>query len=242
MPLSRRLEASALLTIAGVGCAYLALLLQLNVPYMKLDPSGGGRSWLATAKFAGVYGLVWAAMAVCAVSLVPLVLLRWRRLAWALAAILVLGALGLEAAAMYRGAQFNRAAVSMTRLRDIGERLWKQAEDGNLDLPAQLPDDIASGELGRDGWGFPIWYRRLTPDHAYLVACGSDGTRQTQVPVASPGPFSWDTKHDIVYEIGGDDVAHEATWPHGHYSVYPDGPDQGEPCRLRCVFGCLMYW
>jgi hypothetical protein len=246
MPLPRRFESSALLSIAAVGCAYLSLLVLRNVPLMKSDHSCG-ESWQAIVGSTGVYGIVWAALAICAVSLGPLVLLRRRRLTWPLAAILVLGALGLEAAAMYRRTEYRRTLLTMYRLRDIGQWLRKLGQDGGHGLPPQLPDDIASGELSRDGWGFPIWYRRLTPDHAYLVACGSDGTRETQVPVPPPLPRPFppsDLKHDIVYELRPAEYGVSgALLSAGEiFIVYPAGPAQGEACSLRSAFGCLVYW
>jgi hypothetical protein len=186
------------------------------------------------ARESGIAGVVWLTLIAGLVALIVTLLVRNRPIALLLVLGILVGCVGLETSALVERRKFSRMIESMTNLRQTGLKILEESRLSTSGLPVDPSPELAADGAFRDGWRHPLRYLRMSPNHAILVAAGSDGRieaidRPIKRQVFPPSGFD----HDIIGEI----VEREFS-----FTVYPDGPAQGIPCAIYSAFGCFSYW
>ena len=216
--------------VAGLLAAiYLAATFWRTVSAFRV----GRTQWASDlAREAGPAGVIWLLLAAGCVTLIATLLARRVSVSLLLVVGLLVGCVGLESSAIVERLKVRRMVATMTNLRDAGRKIL--AGSSSMDgLPLDPPPQLVAESVFRDGWGHPLRYVRIAPNHAFLIAPGSDGRIEANLEtvkreVFPPSRF----EHDIIAESVGGEFS---------FTVYPDGPAQGIPCAIYSAFGCLSY-
>jgi hypothetical protein len=220
-----------LVVAAVLESIYLVALLARNVSALRDARTHWARD---LARESGMAGVVWIVLAVGVAALSVTLLARRQSMSLFLAFGIMIGCLGLESVGLVERRKFDRMIYSMTSLRQTGLKILEESKSSTGGLPLNPPAAIVAQGVFRDGWGHTLRYVRISPNHAFLIAPGSDGRIAANVDaikreVFPPSRFD----HDIIVEILGGAVS---------FTVYPDGPAQGVPCAIYSAFGCFSYW
>jgi hypothetical protein len=186
------------------------------------------------ARQAGPMGVVWLALVAGCVALAAAIFTRKVSLAMLLAVAILIGCLGLESSAMVERLKYKRMATSISNLLRAEQKLLADSTSSTLELPSSLSPALVADGVFHDGWGHPLRYIRTSPNHAFLIAPGSDGRIEAHSDTVEGNAFPASSfGHDIIVEISGRDSS---------LIVYPNAPSQGIPCTIYTAFGCLSYW
>ena len=223
-----------LVTLAAAGfleTSYLAILFSRNASAFRV----GRTAWLSDlARESGTAGVIWLILVASAATWVGTLLTRRQTISLLLVLAILAGCLAIESLAIVERIKFKRMGESMSNLRQTGLKILEEAKSSTSGLPLHTPTIVAASLACRDGWGHPLRFVRISPNHAFLIAPGSDDRIEANVEtikreVFPPARFD----HDIIVEIAEGEV---------RFVVYPNGPEQGIPCTLYSALGCLSYW
>ena len=223
-----------LVTLAAAGlleAIYLASLFWSNASGFRV----GHTAWLRDlAREAGTAGVIWLVLVTGVAALIGTLLTRKWSMSLLLVLAILVGCLGLESLALVERIRFKRTGESMSNLKQTGLEIMAEAKSSTSGLPLQPPPGIVASRVCRDGWGHPLRYVRTSPNHAFLIAPGSDDRIEANVETIKRDAFPPSRfDHDIVVEIAQGQV---------RFVVYPNGPEQGIPCTIYSALGCLSYW